>query len=396
MASRWQVSGEHALAPLRCALIALVVYNGAAISLAQTETTPLQLLLLVGSAIAFAAGVPLVRLRPVKSAPRDWAPLVAPFWALLLATAPAAALMFALILQKGVPALAADVNAARVAFFGSGFSSTIVIVPFNAVLVSSLVSAQAKTTDRKRYLAVAAFCLFALAATGNRGVLLGPLLCTALYYCWERRVNPLRIAALALIGLVGFSYAGYARNIAAYGSSYVRDLNALGYEGSARYLAPAALYLAGTSETFDRTLAYIPDHVPYQNGTQFLGPFLHKPSIDLFLKDIFNLNFTGFGLAVGSMNAFYVDWGFPGIIAGFFVLGMVSGYLFRQAQIQGSYWVLGYAFWLANLLLSNYGSIFAYLATIATPVLSLLLLKRGVLPRSTEEVSVTDFGVRAC
>jgi hypothetical protein len=214
-----------------------------------------------------------------------------------------------------------------------------------------------------------------MVATANRGLLISPFLTYGIYLLWHR---PVPLAALVVGGAIifaGFSYTGYQREYRSYGPLYDRDLAAEGYPGVLRYFGPALRYVEGTSQVMDKTIRIFPSRVDHPFGREFFAPILHQPSVDLYLNQVFGLSFIGFGVALGAINAFYLDFGLPGVVVGFLLFGSVSALLYRRARALGGRWVVGYALWMSNLLLSNYGHPFAYLTVALIPMAILTVLR---------------------
>lgn len=276
----------------------------------------------------------------------------------------------------GLPILEHNPNGARLTFFINGYFSTIVYVGLVACAVAGGMAAISPNRTRKPIAEslIVLSSLLALAATGNRGMLFYPVFALGLYSLWRFRVRFAYVLGLAFVGILAFSVSGYFRNKAAFGYTYDNDLAAAGYPGALKYLGPVGSYIGGTAETFSRTIDVFPKQLPFAMGTQFFSPILHHESVDLYLKDVFDLKFEGYGLAPGAMNAFYLDFGWPGVAVGFFLLGSLAGYVYRLALIHGGRFVPAYLLVCANLLLANYGHPFAYIATVATPLVTIAVL----------------------
>ena len=276
----------------------------------------------------------------------------------------------------GIPIFQNNPNGARLTFFSNGYFSTIVYVGLVACAVAGGM-AMLSGTRRRWPIAeplIVLLSLLGLAATGNRGMLFYPVLALGLYSVMRFRVRFAYVLASATIGILAFSTSGYFRNKAAYGSTYDGDLAAAGYPGVLKYLGPVGSYIGGTAETFSRTIDVFPQHLPFAMGSQFFSPLLHKESVDLYLKAVFQLDFEGYGLALGAMNAFYLDFGWPGVLVGFFLIGSLAGYIYALALTRGGRFIPAYVLVCANLLLANYGHPFAYIATVATPLVIIALL----------------------
>lgn len=381
-------SGKTLLHPLVLFVIAFSAYNLASIYLADTVTLTTQLRFFVGALLAFVGGVAFVLSIENSRSDRGHLPtgpqmqarsLSVPTVACALAAVPGSLLMAYLLSSRGTPVLAADPGAARLSFFPNGLSSTIVVVSLQAALICSGVTLvqrrKGSRSGQKGLVGVSAWVTLLLYLTGNRGMLLIPVLVVVLFGLMQRTVwiRPLLVGAMVV--LLGFSYLGYSRNLAAFGPTYKTALAEKGFTGPLAILGPALDYLQGTSATLDQTIRVFPAVVQHPHGAEFFGPLLHKPSADLYLKKQFGDTFVGLGLALGAINAFYLDFGFYGIISGFLLLGLVSALLYRRALSREGLWPLAYCLWLENLLLSLYGHPFAYLATLLMPLLTLGLAR---------------------
>lgn len=290
----------------------------------------------------------------------------------------------------GLPIFQTNPNGARLTFLINGYFSTIVFVGLVGCAVAGGIATLSSVSRNRKPVAeplVVLISLTALTATGNRGMLFYPVLALALYSLLRFRVRLAYILGFAILGIVAFSVSGYFRNKAAFGPTYDEDLAIAGYPGVLKYLGPVGSYIGGSAETFARTLDVFPQHLPFAMGTQFFSPLLHKESVDLYLKEVFNLEFEGYGLALGAMNAFYLDFGWPGVVVGFFLMGSLAGYVYLLAVTRGGRFVPAYVLVCANLLLANYGHPFAYVATVAAPLVIIALLAPAHDGRSSKWVN---------
>lgn len=377
-------SRQIALSPILCYLPMFLTYNGLAIWMAsdRISTMGYQLVIFGLAAAAFTIGCFPLTLDRAFSPERTDTFGVRTLPTLMLFTV-GGGTMLVLFAVSGVPVLAANPNLARVQFFPSGYVTVLAVVPLQIVMVAASLS----LVDARRSTALPLAALLAIIAmmlwmTGNRGQLLDPLVSVGLYILWRRRVSVIAMLLVSVAAIGLFAYSGYERNSVSFGPTYDQDLAASGYSGNLRYLAPAALYVAGTSETFDKTINAFPSLYPHPMGLMFFGPLLHQRSADLYLKDRLGYEFVGFGLALGAMNALYLDFDTPGVVAGFLIFGLISTALYRRASARGGLWVVGYCMWMANLLLSNYGHPFAYISVLLVP-LGVLGLLRPRQPNST-------------
>ena len=367
------------LSPHAVFIPVFVLYNSVAILIAHPSSASYQWLMVAAGVVAYWAG--LSAARDTSSARRQPAGRPAP---IRVSRRVSAALLVVTVLvfgfltaRSGLPILAADPNSARVTFFPNGYLSTLAVVPATSLLaLSLLVLITAQRWHKQRFeIGCALVVGLLLFATANRGLLAAPLLTVVLYRAWNKKYKIGRLLLIGLLAFTAFSYTGYVRNRNDFGPTYDRDLAQQGFEGPSRYLAPALLYVAGSSQILDKTIHEFPGHTPFALGTQFFSPLLLRPSVDLYLKEHFHYNFVGFGVAPGVLTAFYLDWGFPGIIAGFFVGGALAGTLHRKARLRGPRLQLAYVSLLSSMLLSNYGHPFAYLSYLLIPALTIWAVK---------------------
>lgn len=278
----------------------------------------------------------------------------------------------------GLPAFADQPNIARTTFYPSGYVAMFVVM---GVHVMSFVGLTKAVLERgNRFLGL----LLWLAATGmalgtaNRGVVFIPMVLSLVFITFRNRSNVARVVPVALLAALAFSALGYSRSSTSNGSvEYQRYLLKMGYDGPAQLFAPILNYMRSTIQTFDLSISYFPDVVDFAYGKQFFSPLLLQQSVDLYLKEEFGAKFGGFGLALGSMNALYIDWGLAGVLGGMFLFGLMSGWLFVKALRTGSLtWVVLYSYALTQLLLSVYGHPFAYLYYIVEPILLVFIMTK--------------------
>jgi hypothetical protein len=386
-------SPEERWTPPRLFVPVLATYSGSSLAISRSQTISVEALCIVLSVIGFLIGYAVMVANSDKTdyAPRGESDGVRRGFIYLAFTAALLTYVYLVARAGRPPSFAEDSNLARTLFFPNGVTSSIVVVGFQTVLVAGLCSKLLRIRDRLPLttLALAIISALLLATLGNRGMLIAPMLVVLLVAVWKKRFPIGRFLVLGVVGLFAFSYAGYERNISAFGHTYLHDLERAGFVGGAQILAPFLNYLAGTSETFSRTMSIVPSSTPFQGGLQFFGPVLLQPSADLFLKDQLGLTFTGFGLAIGFTNAFYLDWGIVGCCLGPLVLGGFIALFFRKGGMTGEAGIVIAAYILVRLLLSSYGHPFAYLYYIVLPVFIYVALGgrwRSHPPRNGPEV----------
>lgn len=291
-----------------------------------------------------------------------------------------------------LPVFAADPNLARTEFYPSGYIAMFIVM---GVHVSSFSGLVWLFMDRSKRLIGAALWLSSTLlglGTANRGIVFIPIVCSIVFIGISKRLNFGRMVPWFVIGIVLFSVLGYSRSVRSHGqAAYTQHLASLGYVGESQYLAPIMKYLLATADTFDKTVDLVPHSVSYAYGAEFFSPLLLKQSVDLYLKSIMGETFKGYGLALGSMNAFYLDWGVVGVVLGPFALGLLASYIFRHVRYTGDLrWNAIYGYVLTLLLLSNYGHPFAYLYYMIEPVLLWLVFSKPQIMAVPYPASVGD------
>lgn len=301
---------------------------------------------------------------------------------------------FAFLQAGTIPALSENPNAARVTFLINGYISTIVVVGLHVMIACGFIeSLVLKGIHSKLFPAMVCLLGTGMAlAMSNRGVAVNPLVFGFLFVVWHKNYKLRKLIPVGLVAVTALSIGGYLRNLASWGDTYNSDLQLQGFSGAGIWFAPILDYVFGTAQTFDSTIAIFPSVIPFQMGTQFFSPLLMQPSVDLFLKNVFGYDFQGFGLALGSVNAFYLDWGSVGTFVGPFVIGSGLALVYRKAMHSGAMkWDILYCYLLMQLIFSVYGHPFAYLFYILEPVVFWLL----VSPSSSNRANRTAPGQAA-
>ena len=366
--------------PLRFFLPIFATYNALSIYSAHVDTAAYQVLLVTIAGISFSVGTQIRRRQLPEPDPANGGHrrVRVMLWPVLVGLVVSLSAFVVLAYRAGgIPLLAHDANAARVDFFPNGYSSTLVVVGLSVSLYASVLAISSGTSNIRAsrvWWVILVLTVLLLAATANRGLLVEPIVLSTILVLWHRRLRVGLAVAMGFAGLIVFSILGYMRNLASFGPTYISDLAGQGFEGPRRFLGPLQLYVAGTSQTLDKTISFVPDRIPFQLGKQFFGPLLHQPSADLFLKNAFGMHFEGFGLALGAVNAFYLDWGPVGVAGGFGLFGWASAVLYRRARAGDRRWWVLYCYWLTNLVLSNYGHPFAYISRLLVPALLLCVI----------------------
>jgi oligosaccharide repeat unit polymerase len=352
------------------------IYSFSSIYAAHTQTFVLQITLKVAGIFFFILGAAPSWVQPSLPGKPAWPtpPVRLRFglsWIFVLSSAMLSVYIFSI---HGVPILSQSVAIARIEATSNGYLSTIVVTLGQAAMIASF-SAASEAGKFKNVLRTSApglLALLVLAAYGNRGFYVFPLIAVAAFLILRRpaRLRSVAIAAIPLMALV--SFAGFQRNLQLFGPTYLQDISATGVPQEVRFLAPLLSYFAGTSQAVDQIVQTFPAHVPYPGGSVFFSPLISwlpgkQPSADEFLKSALNLNFQGFGLAMGATGGFYMDFGPLGVAIGFSVLGLISALIWRKAQ-QTSGWLIAYAFLVSHLWIINYSHPLPYLTTLLVPL----------------------------
>lgn len=280
-----------------------------------------------------------------------------------------------LLATNGIPLLSSNVAVERVEILSNGYLATVMVATLQAAIVVAAVSLDSRLKPRENgvYVLIVLGLVGVILLFGNRGTAVFPLLGVAIYYLLKNytRIVPIAVFATALLGAV--SIAGYIRNYTAWGATYDNDLARMGFEGPIKYFAPIIDYMTGTSTAMDIILNTIPDKVPYPMGNVFFSPLLaplpgEQPSPGVFLKQTAGFDFEGFGLAMGGIGGFYMDFGALGVLLGFLLIGALVGYARKKSQLD-SRWTVVLSWLGGHIVLMNYAHPLPNFATIILPVL---------------------------
>lgn len=272
----------------------------------------------------------------------------------------AVSLVFFLLLValSGVPIFSDSPNEARVNFFNNGYLATLFVAPAQAALVSSLIAGMSGKLRPLAAYSIAALMVGMFLLTGNRGLIVFPLLGVALFAAFYFRKGLRLMLMLGAVFVVASALFSFWRNYNAWGQDHINNLARQGYTGWRAYFASDLSYLAGTSEAFDLVLALFPDQVEHPRGSVFFGALIsplpgEQMTAGQFLKSLLGYDFEGFGLAMGSPAGFYMDFGVWGVVAGFLVFGVLARWLRSAASASGRF-ILPYFYLGGHLVLMNY------------------------------------------
>ncbi|WP_426226164.1 O-antigen polymerase [Pseudarthrobacter sp. DSP2-3-2b1] len=290
--------------------------------------------------------------------------------------------------QAGVlPAFSGNPNLTRVTFLVNGYVSTVVVVGLHIMIACGFIEMLILKGYRAKFIP-GAICLLAIVLAlgmSNRGVAVNPLVFALLFVLWRKNYKLRKLVPIGLFSVAALSVAGYVRNLSSWGESYNTDLQLQGFSGAGVWFAPILNYVYGTAQTFDTTMSVFPGSLPLQMGQQFFSPILMEPSVDLYLKDVFGYDFQGFGLALGSVNAFYLDWGPLGTFIGPLIIAFCLAFVYRRAlSTDDPRWIILYCYLLMQLIFSVYGHPFAYLFYVIEPFVFFFLIRNHMGTRQIE------------
>jgi hypothetical protein len=298
---------------------------------------------------------------------------------LMAIVAIAAALAFAFtFVETGIPLLGA-IDSSRLASAEDGYRNTLALSIRAAILIAALLLITGgRRPDRASWAAAVVLVvgLLLLFSTGNRGhLVLVALALVALVHYLVRRLPMRFVLSAGLVLLTVFSIAGYVR------ASQCDPLWAEGVEdhyGVPSEVAPLApIYLAVRSvpHYFARVTEVVPEEHPYFYGRALATPLVtalpgHQPGIGQIVKeDLLQLEFVGFGIAAGLYVPGYMDFGYFGIVALMIGAGAALQWLYRQAMKGKAAWIAIYAFGVANVTLSMYGTLINSFSVLLIPAI---------------------------
>ncbi len=217
----------------------------------------------------------------------------------------------------------------------------------SAVLAYTMISRAISRAIRNMALLIMAVSLGLILMGGSRSMFLTPVL-VILIDIWRRKALRIRYiilfstAAMLVWFMVGIMRLGIE----------------LGWENMVLRMATD---FAPEFREFAKLMQFIPDKVGYLNGQMFsnalyifvpggiLEPMGVIKSIDWvpfgeFLKNLFGYEFAGGGLRAGLIAEFFANFGLPGIIGGFYILGIFIKYfdskLRRASREKGIFYLL--------------------------------------------------------
>jgi hypothetical protein len=187
------------------------------------------------------------------------------------------------------------------------------------------------------------------------------------------------IVVLGLVGLIGYSMTGYLRS-AQCDSQWAERVEAhYGVPAEVAPLAPAYLSVRSVPVFLSRVVAVVPEAHDHTGGAMLLSPILtslpgHQPGIGEFIKtNVLGLEFVGFGVAAGLFSPAYIDFGYGGVVSVLLAAGIATQWLYRRARTSPA-WLAVYAFVVANLTLSVYGSLVNSFSVLWLPTIAFVVL----------------------
>jgi oligosaccharide repeat unit polymerase len=281
-------------------------------------------------------------------------------------------LAFAFRAAAMIPLLAANREAARFAFvrsIGNPLNAA-TRLPITAAIgcgLYLLVSERRASASN----AVAGFFLasaiVAEALLGHRGL---PLFVVApLLVCFHYLVRPIGVPALAGSGglvVVGLAVANQFR----LASSPPQLAHLLSHSNLPGWMpawsASVVTLVAFGPLTFNFVLSKVPGTEPFQHGMALInGAFGilpgHQPTIGEFVSHrLFGFPEASPNLPPTILGGFYLDFGVVGIVAGMFLVGMMTQFLYWRVFARPSVWsTFLYAYWCFNLFVALYGDFIA-------------------------------------
>lgn len=356
--------------PLALIIPVMVAYGSASIAYAGTASAPMQAALLALAVLGLVFGRACLWSRSERALMLDISFHAGRIGLIFFIGFATAIVMFAM---NGIPIFALDPQTSRVTIFDNGYLGTVMVSSVQCALLVGGFWLIFGTSDRKRALMLLLVSAATLVLFTNRGLVIFPLLGLAtLTLLTKPKLIPWTIL-FGLAGAIAVSVAGYLRDFGTWGLSYLASLELQGYSADLRLLAPILSYFRGTSEAMDLLIGSVPSETAHPMGEIFFSPLLsplpgEQLSAGGFLKDLVGLDFAGFGLAMGGVGGFYLDFGPVGVFVGYFLFGVLLGVL-RRLSGTDSRWTLMLAYASGHLILMNYSHPFPNLAFAILPIL---------------------------
>jgi len=192
-------------------------------------------------------------------------------------------------------------------------------------------------------------------STTNRTGLLSMLLAGfVVFHYARRRVSFGAIAAMGLFAAIFASALGTFRDVSQWGDRHVEELERHGFTSQTYWLVNGYDVIRLPTETFLMTTQEFPEIQPYTFGRTTLaelGVFLpgHTTAPSEIVKSKLRFHFIGFGAAATILAPLWIDGGMLGILAGMFLIGLISRWLHQMALSSPNYlWILVFAWYMQN------------------------------------------------
>jgi oligosaccharide repeat unit polymerase len=258
-----------------------------------------------------------------------------------------------IMLRTGIPILSSDVETSRtlilpqVGGYVYYLARTIAVPSLLAIVYFFLHRRRLSNPARLLWLAIAALGLLALAASGYRNGVVFVLFTAVVAYSYlVRRVRLWYAAVFVAVLLV---------LVAAYG--LFRSQGAIAWDTAAiarRLLHEVAVVPVGLANILDK----FPSEIDFFYGRGMLLGFLalapgEQPVLGLLLKDLLGLDYAGGGFSPSILGSFYLEFGWPGVVGGMFLYGLLLAFLFQRLRRHPSeYPSLFYSFTLVYSLVA--------------------------------------------
>lgn len=310
--------------------------------------------------VAYLAGVKLFRFASHRVASK---PLNKQFWPVerflsttLLLFAIGASARIGIIAQSGLEIFHVKDEAARLV----GAKGILAILSLfmepatECLLLYMLVKKPSKAVRAAIILCMLLVGVNAIATTNRTGLLRILLAGVVVFHYSKKQFNFVRVAALGLFVLAFASALGTFRDVSQWGDQHIVELENQGFTDQTFWLMNGYDALRLPTETFYMVTQEIPEIQPFTYGkTSFaeLGVFVpgHTTAPGEVVKNKLRLEFVGFGAAATILAPMWIDGGVVGIIAGMFLVGIVSQWLYNRVICSWNYvWILVYGWYMQN------------------------------------------------
>lgn len=240
-------------------------------------------------------------------------------------------------LSSGIPLFSKDIFITRLKSIESGYIAEIGM----STEIVFMVSLAGLVLFKKRRLLFIIMILvsFGLSLfTGTRTSLIRQLIPGIILYNYMvKKISMRTITIIVLICLVFIGSMNFFRYYKIWGSLVTEDLSSKEYRPAYYWLYYVFHDFKTGPEGLARILEIVPNKHKYQYGRLHILPFLfplpgNQPQPGEVLKNMVGLEFPGIGLAATMLASQYADFGFPGIIIGMFLIGILFEYVYLLAK----------------------------------------------------------------